>query len=190
MERHKRLTDGDERGGIGARSSLLAQHHDRKEAEDANGYEDGFHDTSRDKAEGEDFVYPLGDGPQHDGRADVGDDEDQLQERAKGHARVGAGTDDVVGVGQNRGVEKKRCGDRGDIRDQEQYARNSCDRLRIDLNSFPLVRSMTGDYQPTLWWLRPRSTSGTLEPISHLLSLSEQGKEKGRGFYVTPARYK
>src|ERR687896_182645 len=96
MERHKRLTDGDERGGIGARSSLLAQHHDRKEAEDANGYEDGFHDTSRDKAEGEDFVYPLGDGPQHDGRADVGDDEDQLQERAKGHARVGAGTDDVV----------------------------------------------------------------------------------------------
>ena len=137
MERHKRLTDGDERGGIRARSSLLAQHHDRKEAEDAHGDEDAFHDTSRDKAEGEDFVYPLGDGPQHDSSADVRDDEEQLQERAKGHAGVGAGPDDVAGIVQHRGVEKKRCGDRGDKRDQEQYARNSCDRLRIDLNSFP-----------------------------------------------------
>src|ERR671920_1567518 len=110
MERHKRLTDGDERGGIGARSSLLAQHHDRKEAEDANGYEDGFHDTSRDKAEGEDFVYPLGDGPQHDGAADVGDDEDQLQESAKGHAVVsGATSQDVARVVQQRAVEKN-CG--------------------------------------------------------------------------------
>src|SRR5918997_5957042 len=187
MERHKRLTDGDERGGIGARSSLLAQHHDRKEAEDANGYEDGFHDTSRDKAEGEDFVYSLGDGPQHDGRADVGDDEDQLQERAKGHARVGAGTDDVVGVGQNRGVEKKRCGDRGDVRDQEQYARNSCDRLRIDLDSFPLVRSMTGDYQPTLWWLRPRSTSGTLEPVPLLSRFSYIGISPSTTSMMPPA---
>jgi hypothetical protein len=31
----------------------------------------------------------------------------------------------------------KRCGDRGDKRDQEQYARNSCDLLRIHLASFP-----------------------------------------------------
>src|ERR687897_3705191 len=137
MERHKRLAGREERGGIRPRSPGLAQGNNRKEAEEANGYEDAFHDTSRDKAEGEDFVYPLGDGPQHDGSADVGDDEEQLQERAKGHAGVGAGTDDVAGIVQHRGVEKKRCGDRGDIRDQEQYARNSCDRLRIQLDSFP-----------------------------------------------------
>ena len=63
--------------------------------------------------------------------------EDDLQERAQDHARVSAGTDDVVGVGQHRRVENKECGDRGDIRDQEQYARNSCDCLRIDPDSFP-----------------------------------------------------
>ncbi len=62
MERDQRLADRDERGGIRARSSLLAQRHDRKEAEDADGDEDAFDDTSRDEAEGEDFVHPLEDG--------------------------------------------------------------------------------------------------------------------------------
>jgi hypothetical protein len=37
---------------------------------------------------------------------------------------------------EHRDVEKES-GDRGDKRDQEQYTRNSCDRLRIDLDSFP-----------------------------------------------------
>jgi hypothetical protein len=137
MERDQRLTDGDERAGIRARSSLLAQRHDRKEAEDADCDEGAFNETSRDKAESEDFVHPLEDRPQHDGGADVRDDEDQLQERAQPHAVVSAGTDDVARVVQHRGLEDKRCGDRGDVRNQEQHARNSCDRLRIDLDSFP-----------------------------------------------------
>jgi hypothetical protein len=89
MERDQRLTDGDERGGIRARSSPLSQRHDRKEAEDAYGDEGAFDDTGRDKAESEDLVHPLEDGPQHDGGADVGDDEDQLQQRAQGQAVVG-----------------------------------------------------------------------------------------------------
>src|SRR5215211_8867502 len=137
MERHQRLADRDERGGIRARRSLLAQRHDRKEAEEAHSDEDAFDDTSRNIAESENFVYPLEDREQHDGGADVGYDEDQLQERAQRHTRVGASTDDVAGFVQHRGVENKKRGDRGDIRDQEQYARNSCDRLRIDLDSFP-----------------------------------------------------
>ena len=62
MERDKRLADRDERAGIRARSSLLAQRHDRKEAEDAHGDEDAFDDTSRDEAKGEDFVLPPDDG--------------------------------------------------------------------------------------------------------------------------------
>src|SRR5918997_3692949 len=32
-----------------------------------------------------------------------------------------------------------------------------------------LMRSTTGDYHPTWWWLRPRSYSVTLRPINHLL---------------------
>src|SRR5215213_8935729 len=66
MERDQRLADRDERAGIRASGSLLAQRHDRKEAEDAHSDKGGFHDTSRDKAQSEDFVYPLEDGPQHD----------------------------------------------------------------------------------------------------------------------------
>jgi hypothetical protein len=47
VERDQRLADRDERTGIRARS-LLAQRHDRKEAEDAHGDEGAFDDTSRD----------------------------------------------------------------------------------------------------------------------------------------------
>jgi hypothetical protein len=36
--------------------------------------------TSGDVSKGEDFVLPLDDGIQHDGGADVRDDEEQLQE--------------------------------------------------------------------------------------------------------------
>src|SRR4028118_1238332 len=113
MERDQRLTGGQERGGIRARSSLLAQRHDRKEAYDAHGDEDAFHDTSRDVAEDEDFVLPLEDRVKHDGGAYVGDDEDQLQERSKGHAVVGAAPEDVAWVVQHGDVEKIS-GDRGD----------------------------------------------------------------------------
>jgi hypothetical protein len=136
MERHQRLTSGEERGCIRARTCLLAQRHDCKEAEDADGDEDAFHNTRRDVAENEDFVLPLEDRVQHDGGADVGDDEQQLQERSKGHAGVGAATEDVTGIVQHRDVEKINW-DRGDERDQVQNAKNSCDRLRIDLDSFP-----------------------------------------------------
>jgi hypothetical protein len=113
MECDQRLADRDERSGIRACSRLLAQGHDRKEAQDTHGDEDAFDDTGSDLSEGEDFVDSLEDGPQHDGGADVGDDEDQLQERAKGHASVGACTYDVAGIVHHRGVEDKRCGDRG-----------------------------------------------------------------------------
>ena len=40
---------------------------------------------------------------QHDGAANVGDDEQDLEQRAQGHARVGASADDVAGVIQHRG---------------------------------------------------------------------------------------
>ena len=137
MERHKRLAGREERGGIRTSSPGLAQGHDRKEAEDANGYEDAFHDTSRDKAKSEDFVHPLEDWIEHNGGADVGDDEEQLQERSREHAVVGAATEDVARVVHHRDVVKNKWGDRGGKRDHEQYARNSCERLRIDLDSFP-----------------------------------------------------
>ena len=154
LERDQRLAGGDERSGILTRSSLLAQRHDRKEAQDAYGDGGALNDTSRDIAEGEDLVHPLEDGLNHDGGADPGDDEDHLQERAQPNACVGAATDDVAGIVKHGDVEKNG-GDRGDVRDQEQYARNSCD-LWDSSGLLSLMRSTTGDYRPT-WWLRPRS---------------------------------
>jgi hypothetical protein len=69
-----------------------------------------FDHTGRDEAEGEDLVDPLDDGIEHDGRADVGDDEDQLQQLAQVRAVVGGATDDVARVVQQRSVEKKDWG--------------------------------------------------------------------------------
>jgi hypothetical protein len=80
MKCDERRADCEERAGIRARS-LLAQRHERKDAEDAHGDEGAFNYTSRDEAQSEDLVDPLDDGIEHDGGADVGDDEDQLQER-------------------------------------------------------------------------------------------------------------
>ena len=87
MERDERLADRDERGGVraGARPSCRKRH-DREEAEDADGDEDALEDAGGDKAEGEDFVLPLEDREQRDGGADVGDDEEQLQEGSQEHA--------------------------------------------------------------------------------------------------------
>jgi hypothetical protein len=44
-------------------------------------------------AESEPFALPLEDREEHDGGADVGDDEEDLEQRARDHARVGTGTD-------------------------------------------------------------------------------------------------
>ena len=72
------------------------------QAEDADADEHAFHDTGGDVAEGEALVLPLEDREQHDGGADVGDDDDHLEERSEGDAAVGAGADDVVGMIQHR----------------------------------------------------------------------------------------
>jgi hypothetical protein len=111
MDREQRLPDGDERGGICARCSheVLPQRHHGKEADDTNNDNDGFKNTGGDKAESHAFVLSLEDGEQGDGGADIGDDEDLLEDRAQGHAHAGASTKDKVGVVQHRVVKNKCC---------------------------------------------------------------------------------
>jgi hypothetical protein len=48
----------------------------------------------------------------HDGGVNVGDDEDHLEEHAQRHARVGAGTDDVVGSSSTGRRERAPLGSR------------------------------------------------------------------------------
>ena len=131
MHRDERRADREERAGIRARG-LLPQRHDRQHAEDADGDEDALDDTRRDPAEGGDFAHPLEDREQHDGAADIRDDEEQLQVRPPGHARVSPGADDVARVAHHGGVVVQERGDRGEIRDQEEYAR---DERQLSLRS-------------------------------------------------------
>jgi hypothetical protein len=58
--------------------------------------------------------------PKHDGGANVGDDQKDLEQRAQGHARVRAGAEDVVSVVQHRALEKQRRWDRRDKSDHEE----------------------------------------------------------------------
>jgi hypothetical protein len=85
MDRDQRPAGRHERARISAGSSreVLSQGHDRKEADDADGDEGAFNEPGGDIAEREPFVLPLEDGEQRDGGADVGDDEQDLQERAQ-----------------------------------------------------------------------------------------------------------
>jgi hypothetical protein len=51
----------------------------------------------------------------------------RIEQRAQGHARVGPGADDVVGVVQHRAIEKERRWDRSEKCDQEERAGNQRD---------------------------------------------------------------
>ena len=66
----------------------------------------GLDDTAGDVTERDGLVLPLDDGEQGDRRADVGDGDDDLEERAQGHLRVGAGSGNVVGVVQQGAIQK------------------------------------------------------------------------------------
>ena len=128
MDRHERAADHGEGGRVRAGSSgqVLAQGHDGEDADQADDDDGGLEDARGDVAKGEAFALPLDDRKQHDRGADVGDREDDLQERAELHARVSAGTQDVVGVLEQRRVERDR-GNRGDEGDDKEHARYQSD---------------------------------------------------------------
>ena len=81
-----------------------------------------LHETSRDIAEREHLVLPLEDREQHDGAADVRDDEEQLQERSEEDGLLSAprAGDIAGGVVEDRLKEIQRR-DRGGEGDEEQH---------------------------------------------------------------------
>jgi hypothetical protein len=81
-DRDQPLADREERAGIRARSGLLAQRHERADAEDTedtDAYEGVFDDAGRGEARSEDLVDTCDDPIEHGGGADVRDDEEQCQ---------------------------------------------------------------------------------------------------------------
>ena len=140
MECDQRLADRHQRARIraGGSGDVGPQRQDREEADDADGDEGALDEPGGDVAEGERFVLPLEDGEQHHGGADVGDDEQDLEERAQGNAPIGAGPQDEVGVVQHRVVEHERRWDRGEEGDDEQHAGNTCRPVRcVHVDSLP-----------------------------------------------------
>ena len=103
---------------------VLSQHHNREQADEADGDDGALNDTTGDIAQGERLTLPPYDGPQHDRGADVGDNQEDLEVRAQPDARLGAVTEDVVGVVEHRVVEEQCC-NRGDEREDEQHAHDS-----------------------------------------------------------------
>ena len=93
--------------GAGSPREVLAQAHDRQEAEDADGNHRAFHDPRGDIAQGDNVVLPLDERIEHDCGPDIGDDNDHFQERTQRHPHVITGTDDVGGVIEQRWVENK-----------------------------------------------------------------------------------
>jgi hypothetical protein len=124
MDRDQRL-GGDGQGGVvgpGA-GDVLPQHDNRQEADEADDDERGLHDPKGDIAERDRFALPPEDREQHNGGGDVGDREQDFQERAYGHLRVGTTAEDVVGVAEH-GVVEQRGRDREDEGSDEPQPRD------------------------------------------------------------------
>jgi hypothetical protein len=83
MDRDQCTPDRDERHSIGAGNSreLLPQGHDREEADDADRDDGRFNDTSGYIAKGDGGVLPLEEPIQDDAGPDIGDHQDDFQER-------------------------------------------------------------------------------------------------------------
>jgi hypothetical protein len=84
--------------------------------------EDALDDSSSDVADGEELVLSPRDRVEHNGRPDVRDDEQELQERAQVDLVVLAATSDVTGRIVEHRLEESECADRRDERDQEEHS--------------------------------------------------------------------
>ena len=103
----------------------MPQAHDREDADDADDDDGCLEHTAGDEAEGESLVLALDDRKQRNCSADARERVDKIKERAADHAGVGAGADDVVGVGQDR-VQQDDRRDRAHESDQVEDSRNEC----------------------------------------------------------------
>jgi hypothetical protein len=102
----------------------VTQADDAEHEDDPRRQEDAFDDSSCNIADGEDLVLPPRDRIEHDGRTDVRDDEEELQERAQVDLVVLPATGDVTGRIVQHGLEEKHGRDRGEERDDEQHPEN------------------------------------------------------------------
>src|SRR3954447_25444845 len=113
------------------------QRHDRQHAHDPDRDEPALDEASGDVAEGKALVVTLEQCERDDGGTDVGEDEDQLQERADEDPRVAAaGAEDEVGVVEQRVVQQHR----RDARDEGENPQQARDPSELAWCGKPLLR--------------------------------------------------
>ena len=118
------LERGEGDGEVGRVRRVVAQADDAEHEDDPARDEDALDDSSSDVADREELVLSPHDRVEHDGRSDVGDDQQELQERAQVDLVVLAVTGDVSGRVVEHGLEESQCADRRDERDQEEHPEN------------------------------------------------------------------
>src|SRR5919106_5149605 len=165
MERDQRPAGKDK---VGA-ATVLPQRHNRKETDEADDDKGRFNDTKGDIANGDGFALPPEDAIQHDGRGDIGDGGEDLQERSELDPRVGPSADDVVGVVQNRGVEEKRCWYREDKGKDEPHSRNQRGSSVWVHRQSPFMKAPKTRRLPTPRVALPMLVQRHAPDISHLL---------------------
>jgi hypothetical protein len=90
----------------------VPQGHDREQADEPHDDDRGFKDTDGDVSECHAFVLPLEDGEQRHGGADIGNGEQDFEERPEGDPLIRTAADYVVVMLENRLVENECCRDR------------------------------------------------------------------------------
>ena len=108
MERQKRPASHGEGIGVATWREAGPQCHDRHEADNARENDHRLHDARRDVAERNGFLDPLDDRKEDDRSRDVADGEQDLEECARGDARVEPPAEDIAGVVEYRIVEEER----------------------------------------------------------------------------------
>jgi hypothetical protein len=153
-DQERPIIDCDEslaESGVCASRAFLSHVQEREEADDPDRDECALDEARCDVAQSEAFAIPPVDRVRHDGGADVGDDEDELEDSAQSHARggVGAGSGDVVGVIPHRGVKDEVRGDRGDEGDHHQPARKGGNLPRVHWTTLasPAASRRTPDHR-------------------------------------------
>ena len=142
------LERGEREGSVVRAGKIVPQAHDSEHEDDPHRDEDALDDSSTDVADREGLVLPPRDRVEDDGRSDVRDDEEELQESAQVDLVVLPATSDVPDRIIENWLEERERADRRDERDDEQHSEDPAVPLvvthfapfrRLDCRRFPTL---------------------------------------------------
>ena len=142
-----------EHGSAPATARVLAQCHDRQDADDPDDDDAGLEQAGRDEAESDTFVLPLQDGEEGNPGPDDGERDDQLEDGGPKDARAVACARDEVRVIERRPVEHD--GRDRQVGDEIEQARNECGLAKRGHGVGPFLLIPPRRREPLPWLARP-----------------------------------